>query len=249
MDDLKDARALDTVMRTYVPLREIKSEVVEGVPTVVGTFSGYGAVFGNVDSHGDVIMPGAFKRTLEEARERNQYPAMLLEHGGSGLNATDGLPIGSWISLSEDEVGLRVEGQLGNTVVGRDVYTLLNMPRPAITGLSIGYSVRKYALRTRPEEPRRRLFDVQLAEISVVAHPSNRRARIGDVKSDTGLSIGDAAGALRDAGFEDRAVKRILAEGFRGVERREAAPVADAAEERQRAVAAELARLNLILRS
>ena len=34
-----------------------------------GAFEGYGAVFGNIDSHGDVIGPGAFAKSLLE-RER-----------------------------------------------------------------------------------------------------------------------------------------------------------------------------------
>ena len=35
------------------------------IDSVTGEFKGYGAVFGNIDSHGDVIMPGAFKHHTE----------------------------------------------------------------------------------------------------------------------------------------------------------------------------------------
>ncbi len=34
--------------------------------SATGEFEGYGSVFGVEDSYGDVVMPGAFKRTLSE---------------------------------------------------------------------------------------------------------------------------------------------------------------------------------------
>ena len=45
--------------RLEIPL-EIKS-VDEN-----GTFTGYGSVFHNEDSYGDIVRPGAFKKTLEK---------------------------------------------------------------------------------------------------------------------------------------------------------------------------------------
>ena len=48
-------------------------------------------------------------------------------------------PIGKWVSLSEDRVGLRVEGKLAlKTQRGSDAYELLKMDA---LGLSIGYRV------------------------------------------------------------------------------------------------------------
>ena len=42
------------------------------------SFSGYGAVFGNVDSYGDIIEPGAFSKFLSDVKNGNQpWPAML----------------------------------------------------------------------------------------------------------------------------------------------------------------------------
>ena len=59
------------------------------------SFSGYGAVFGNIDSYGDVIQPGAFADTLAASKQSNQWPAMLLQHGGFLGAADDMTPIGS----------------------------------------------------------------------------------------------------------------------------------------------------------
>ena len=53
------------------------------------SFEGYGAVFGNVDSYGDVIAPGAFAAYLADVEAGKQnWPAMLLQHGGYGMTAT-----------------------------------------------------------------------------------------------------------------------------------------------------------------
>ena len=41
------------------------------------SFTGYGAVFGNLDSYGDVIQKGAFAKTIHEAKVSNVWPAIL----------------------------------------------------------------------------------------------------------------------------------------------------------------------------
>ena len=205
-------------------------------------FSGYGAVFGNVDSYGDVIEPGAFAASLAEAEKSGVFPSMLLQHGGFGLSAEDMMPVGVWDQLAEDGKGLKTEGVLAATTRGQDAYTLLKMkPRPAINGLSIGYVAKKFTARSRPDEPRRRLHEIDLREISLVTFPANGKARVLDVKSgdfterdferllmqDAGLSRSEArvvinSGfksliAMRDAGSSE------LAELFEAVKRRESA--------------------------
>jgi HK97 family phage prohead protease len=177
------------------------------------TFSGYGAVFGNVDSYGDVIQSGAFSDTLAAAQKTGQFPAMLMQHGGWGIGADDMTPIGIWTSLAEDGHGLKVEGKLADTPRGREAYALLKMqPRPAITGLSIGYIAKEWAQRSKPEEPRRTLKKVDLLEVSLVTFPANPKARVQSVKS--GLDIRIAEKALRDAGFSRTEAKAILSRGF-----------------------------------
>lgn len=166
------------------------------------TFSGYGAVFDNVDSYGDVIVKGAFAETLARAQSSGQWPAMLMQHGGYGMGADDLTPVGIWTALEEDGIGLKVEGKLADTARGREAYGLLKMqPRPAIDGLSIGYVTKSFEPRSRPEEPRRTLTRLDLLEVSLVTFPANPKARIAAVKSSGGLSIKDAEEALREAGF------------------------------------------------
>ena len=188
------------------------------------TFKGYGAGFGNMDANGDVIDPGAFADTLAQSQSSGIWPAMLLQHGGGGLfGGGDDTPIGLWTDITEDGKGLRVEGKLADTPRGQEIYTLLKMePRPAITGLSIGYQVKEFVRRTKPEEPRRTLKKIDLMEISLVTFPANTNARIEAVKSIDALdSLTDIEDFLREAGMSRNEVKHLIAK-FRGVELREA---------------------------
>lgn len=184
------------------------------------TFAGYGAIFGNVDLHGDVIQPGAFKDSLRRARKENAWPSMLLQHGG-WLGGDEMNPVGIWTSLEEDKVGLAVEGKLAATARGREAYGLLKMePRAALNGLSIGYLPKEWSAGTKPGEPRRTLKKVDLLEISLVTFPANPKARVASVKS--GLTVRDAERSLRDAGFSREEAKAIAAEGWHGLGPRDA---------------------------
>ena len=63
-----------------------------------GTFEGYGAVFGNIDSHGDVIEPGAFaKSLLDRARDGRRLPPMYKQHGMTGIGRD---PVGIWARIA-----------------------------------------------------------------------------------------------------------------------------------------------------
>jgi hypothetical protein len=183
-----------TIERMSVSLGEVKLAGADGDMT----FSGYGAVFGNVDSYGDVIAKGAFKKTLADAKKSGIWPAMLSQHGG--MFGEDCTPIGVWTEMREDDVGLYVEGKLANTEKGKEAYELLKMtPRPAYSGLSIGFRAVDWAMQTKPEEPRRTLNAVDLLEVSLVTFPANTKARITSVKNEFNPRI--VEDGLREAGL------------------------------------------------
>lgn len=183
------------------------------------SFEGYGAVFSNVDAYGDVIEPGAFASYLADVQSGKQnWPAMLSQHGGWGMTAEDMTPIGVWTSLAEDGKGLKITGKLADTPRGIDMYKLMRMtPRPAIDGLSIGYIAKEWEPRSKPDDPRRRIKRIDLVEISPVTFPANGKARVDEVKS-----IRDAEKALRDAGFSRTEAKAIVASGFKAMPPRDA---------------------------
>lgn len=207
------------IERKLIPFGQIKfAEPQEGETDVKEMrFSGYGAAFGNVDSYGDVIDPGAFAGTLAEAQKTGIFPSMLLQHGGWGIGAEDLMPIGVWDKLAEDGKGLVSDGVLADIQRGREAYTLLKMkPRPAITGLSIGYIPKKWTSRSKPEEPRRRLHEVELMEISLVTFPANGKARITSVKSAEGdFSERDFEQLMQYAGLSRKEARVVMNHGFR----------------------------------
>jgi len=203
---------MNNVIRRPFGLTELK---FAGQDSSEMVFSGYGAVFNNVDAYGDVIKPGAFAETLSEAQTTGQWPTMLLQHGGWGMSADDLTPIGVWTEMAEDGHGLKVSGKLADTPRGREAYSLMKMtPRPAINGLSIGYIPKDYEPRSKPEEPRRTLKRVDLVEISLVTFPANPKARIGEVKSlENGLdTLPELEDFLRDVGgFSNKEAKTLVA--------------------------------------
>ena len=150
-----------------------------------GTFSGYGAIFGNKDRYGDVIARGAFRDTLRDWEERGKLPPMLLQHGGGRLmsSADDMLPVGQWTAMEENSTGLKVEGRLFAIGTERGQYLYEGLKSGVLDGLSIGYRVKRFTRGTKPAEPVRTLDAIDLMEVSIVTFPANDKARVGAVKS------------------------------------------------------------------
>lgn len=134
-----------------------------------GIFSGYGAVFGNVDSGGDIIEHGAFTKTLAKGWERVKILAL---HNDAIL------PIGRPVELREDENGLYLKAKISDTATGRDVKTLIK--DGVLSELSIGYDPVVFEF---DENQIRHLKELELFEISVVTWAMNEQALITDYKS------------------------------------------------------------------
>lgn len=135
-----------------------------------GRFEGYAALFGRVDLGRDLILPGAFAHSLAERGAGGVR--LLFQHDPAE-------PIGTWLSLHEDSVGLFARGQLTLDVArAREVLAL--MRAGAIDGLSIGF--RAVEGRTDPRTRVRRLSRIDLWEVSVVTFPMQPDARIAAVK-------------------------------------------------------------------
>lgn len=152
-----------------------------------GTFTGYGAMFNNLDRVGDIIVPGAFTKTLARHAKDKSSPIMLWHH-----NPAD--PIGVWEGLEEDSKGLKGRGRLVlETARGREAHALLKAG--AIRGLSIGYQT----IKSAPDGNARKLHELELVEISLTAVPANPKAIVTSVKSeDLALSMEEFARRLRD---------------------------------------------------
>ena len=197
-------------------LRELKFAADDGAQAM--SFTGYGAVFGNVDSYGDVIEAGAFSKFLADVKAGNQpWPAMLSQHGGWQMSAEDMTPIGVWTDFAEDGHGLKVTGQLADTPRGLEMYKLMKMsPRPAIDGMSIGYIAKEWEPRSKPEDPKRKIKRIDLIEVSMVTRPANGKARVESVKND--WTERDFERLLtRDAGLSRSDALVVINQGFKSL--------------------------------
>lgn len=202
-------------------LREVKFAESDA-DTKVGTFSGYGAVFNNVDAYGDVIKKGAFKDTLREWDKRGKYPPMLLQHGGGffGGGSDDLVPIGKWTNMKEDDTGLAVEGELFGLSTDRGTYIYESMKASVLDGLSIGYIARAVEYGKDKDDPARTLTKIDLFEVSVVTFPANSEARIDAVKSSADITERDFERWLtRDAGLSRTEARIVINEGFKALKR------------------------------
>lgn len=181
------------------------------------SFTGYGAVFGNIDAGGDLIEAGAFAKFLADVKSGSQaWPAMLSQHGGWQMTAEDMTPIGVWTDFAEDGHGLKVSGRLADTPRGREMYALMKMaPRPAIDGMSIGYIAKEWEPRSKPEDPKRRLKRIDLIEVSLVTRPMNGKARVDAVKSD--MTERDFERLMQDAGLSRSEARVVINQGFKSL--------------------------------
>lgn len=158
-----------------------------------GVFSGYGSVFGNVDSYGEIVAPGAFGESLQAWKDAGRLPPVLWQH-------RSGEPVGPYLEMREDTHGLYVKGQLLVDDVVRAKEARALMKAKAVNGLSIGFVVRDDSFDRVTGV--RTLKKVDLWEVSIVTFPANPAAQVSAVKAaiDQLESLADAERYLRDAG-------------------------------------------------
>lgn len=185
-------------LRRKTETKDFKFTLTE-VDEAEGTFKGYASIWNEVDSYGDQVKKGAFKRSLSEQKK---FP-ILWSHM---VNE----PIGI-ISGKEDPVGLAVEGQLNLDVQrAREIRSL--MKQGAVSGLSIGYQT---VLEDVDRQSGTRILkEVRLWEISPVVFPACAGAQVGDVK---GAESDPEAG--QDPGTEDPSTLEGMA--FKDISRTE----------------------------
>lgn len=164
------------------------------------TIKGFGSVFGNTDSYGDIVMPGAFAKSIT-----GRKPAMLWQH------KSDMIP-GVWDVIEEQKKGLYLEGTFADTPLGNEAYTLAKMG--ALTGLSIGFSTKRYEIDEAKKV--RKLTELELYEVSLVTFPANERATITAVKSRP-QTLRAFEEYLREGGFSQRDATTVALHGFKAL--------------------------------
>jgi HK97 family phage prohead protease len=178
-----------------------------------GVFEGYGSVFGGVDSHGDIVQRGAFAQSLAEHKAAGSTPGMYAEH--SAYVGGDPLPVGAWQSIVEDSHGLRVKGKISGLDTDHGKRVLGLMKDGALRGLSIAFHVPQGGSIANPDpavKARRVLTRVNLESIDIVRSPSNKAAKIAQIK--TFVDQNDYERFLRSNGIARAAAERLAAGGW-----------------------------------
>jgi HK97 family phage prohead protease len=189
------------------------SGVIKDVDTKTGTVTGYFSIFSNVDSDGDMIMPGAFKRTLNNNYRRIKH---LNQHRSyEPLSGTKD----NKLVVREDTTGLYFESQISQTSYGKDVILLYQ--DGVLEEHSIGYEVIKSrdsdnmtVERYGRKVPVKELHELKLWEGSTVTFGANELARVESVKA---LSkeqaiekMNGVLKALRNGNFQQEEIYEML---------------------------------------
>jgi HK97 family phage prohead protease len=166
------------------------------------TFIGHAATFGNIDRGDDVIMRGAFNDTLRDKASNNERFPVLWQH------QTD-MPIGIFPKITEDEIGLFVEGRLPKEDTFVSGRVMPQMRVGSINTMSIGFtlpSVDAFEI----EDGIRKINKITLWEISLVTIPMNPQARVTDMKSI--VPFQDLPLADRNYAWDSKAAKKRVCE-------------------------------------
>ena len=170
-----------------------------------GTFSGYGSIFGDLDSYGDITTPGCFAASLAKRQADGTGIKLLWQHNPAE-------PIGVWTSIAEDDRGLLCKGKLILDIQrAREAYALMKggvqmglsigfeemlseYHEPADVEEKFGYPAASFA--DGPNQQIRALTEVDLWEVSLVTFPALGSAQVDSVKRREPAARGARASAL-----------------------------------------------------
>lgn len=141
---------------------------VEGGKRLV---TGYASTFDNVDQGSDVVLPGAFTKTLADD----------LPGGRIKVKRQHESLIGRPVHAEQDSKGLLTVSQISRTALGDE--TLILVEDGVLDRMSIGYRVEEKRSATRDGRKVRELKTLRLSEWSIVEGPMNDAAVITGVKS------------------------------------------------------------------
>lgn len=159
--------------------REMKSAhrvfELKAVDESARTFTGLAAAW-SLDQGGDIILPGAFKRTLKDWKSAKRRLVPLLDaHDRWSVRSV----VGKMIDAEEVKDGLEATFEVIDGPDGDETYR--RVKGGYVDGLSIGYEpmqVRTPTAEERQSGVQRFLKEVKLLEVSVVPFPMNVDARI-----------------------------------------------------------------------
>lgn len=150
--------------------------------TEAGIIEGYASAFNVIDSYGEIIMPGAFGRSIAAWKAKGRPIPVLWQHDTWA-------PIGATLEIAEDDKGLRVKAQLliDDVAQAKEAHALA--AANILGGLSIGFSVPAKTHEGAPAVTYNddldvwAIHEVRLWEYSLVTFPANEAATIDNVRA------------------------------------------------------------------
>jgi len=146
-----------------------------------GVVTGYASIFNNIDSDNEIVMPGAFLKTIQERGPESVKPRIkhLWQHDSWE-------PIAIPLVLEEDDRGLYFESKFGTDTFSRD--KLQQHIDKIITEMSIGYNVIKSEdiIDENDIFQYRKLLELKLWEYSSVTWGANSLTEITSAKGEAG---------------------------------------------------------------
>lgn len=137
---------------------------------------GYASTFGNVDLGGDVVVKGAFAKSVETINAKGGGIPLLADHVASTASV-----LGTIYEAREDDKGLVIKARISKAPSAQD--TAVKLREGHLSKMSIGYETMDEAFEDKDGQRVRLLKEVKLWETSVVVFPMNPKADIAYVKS------------------------------------------------------------------
>jgi HK97 family phage prohead protease len=151
--------------------KNISQGIIEDVDDVKGIVTGYFSAFNNIDSDGDVIVSGAYKKTVAENGPMGRNRIMhLLQHNPL-------MPLGKPTELMEDAKGLRFTSKITETSYGKDVIKLY--AEGVFNEHSVGFEI----IKADNKAGYREIREIKLWEGSTVTWGANPNTPIESMKS------------------------------------------------------------------
>ena len=182
-----------------IPIGEL---TLKNIDEAQGRIQGYFSTFGNVDADKEMVMPGAFQKTLAQNSKRIKH---LYQH--NPLQPLAGVKNGKLI-MTEDKNGLFFDSTISQTSYGKDVIKLY--ADGVIDEHSIGFN----AVTKSEKKNYTELNEIKLWEGSTVTWGANEMAGTSSVKSLTQeeaiTKMNVVIKALRNGKYENEDVFDLL---------------------------------------
>ena len=173
----------------YKGVHSSTKDAIVDVDEAKGIITGYFSVFGNKDSDSDIIVPGAYTKTLKENYNRIKH---LYQHDPwKPLSGTKN----NNLTLSQDAYGLKYESIVSKTSYGRDVIRL------HLDGVIDENSVGFQTIKSEDKKGYRELQELKLWEGSSVTWGAN------DMAMNTGVKSMDKSGIVSKMDIVMKAIR------------------------------------------